>query len=90
MVSFILSKFAEKRFSKLPKNLQERFILKLKELKEHDDIFSLLKVLRDFEPATHRLRIGNYRLILELKKQTKTPVDFFVLDVGHRKDIYRK
>lgn len=74
---------------KLPKTVQQRILEKLRELKTHDDIFSVLKRLTDFEPATHRLRVGNYRLILGLQLQETEGCTFLVLDAGHRKDIYR-
>lgn len=89
MVVFIFTKQAEIAFLKLSKAIQERIISKLKELKNHNDILSMLKRLTDFEPATHRLRIGIYRIILELKKHEKNQFEFWILDVGHRKDIYR-
>ena len=89
MVTFVFTKQAEKVFLKLPKAIQKRMIFKLRELKHHDDVLSLLKRLTHFEPATHRLRIGMYRLVLELKTQTEKDFEFFVLDVGHRRDIYR-
>lgn len=74
---------------KLEKKDRERIIEKLKSLKEHPDILSILKKLVDFEPATHRLRIGSCRLILMLNKQNKSDFDFLVLDIGHRSEIYR-
>lgn len=89
MVVFIFTKQAKKAFLKLPKAIQERIISKLKELKNHNDILSALKRLSDFEPATHRLRIGAYRIILELKEQKENQFEFWILDAAHRKDIYR-
>lgn len=89
MVSFIFTKFAERKFLKLPNSTQRRIGEKLQELKGHEDIFSALKRLHHFEPATHRLRIGSYRLILELKTQSKNTAAFWILDVGDRKEIYR-
>lgn len=89
MVSFVFTKFAERKFLKLPKNIQKRILEKLETLKIHEDIFSVLKRLHHFEPATHRLRIGSYRLILELKNQSKNRTEFWMLDVGDRKEIYR-
>lgn len=89
MVTFIFTKQAEKACERIPKTVRARVIEKLKELKIHDDIFSILKRLESFKPATHRLRIGNYRIILELREQTDKDSIFRVLDVGHRKDIYR-
>ncbi len=69
--------------------MQERLLQKLKSLKSHQDIFSVLKSLHHFEPASHRLRVGEYRLILELKAQNQDTLVFWVLDVGHRRDVYR-
>lgn len=89
MTIFIFTRQAEKTFYKLPKTIQKRITSKLKELKNHDDILAVFKRLTDFEPATHRLRIGNYRVILALKKQTEINHEFWILDIGHRKDIYR-
>lgn len=89
MITFIFTKQAERAFTKLPKSVQDRCLEKLHELKTHSDIFVVLKQLTAVAPATHRLRIGNYRLILELRNRTKQGFEFWILDVGHRKDIYR-
>lgn len=84
MATFIFKKGAKKSFQKLDVNIQNTIIKKLKELKAHPNIFSVLKRMENVEPATHRLRIGNYRLVLEHKKDDI----FSILDTGHRKDIY--
>lgn len=89
MVKFVFSNNAEKIFNKIPSKVQERIVKKIKELKTHPDILSCLKRLNHFEPATHRLRIGNYRLILELKTQENENFKFLVLDFGDRKSIYK-
>lgn len=86
MNEFVFTKKAEKSFLKLPGSVQSRVVGKLKDLKNHEDIFSILKRLYHLEPATHRLRIGSYRLILEQKGQGTT---FWILDVGDRKNIYK-
>lgn len=89
MVSFVFTKYAEKQFRKLPMSVRNRIISKLKLLKEHPDIFSVVKVLNDLVPATHRLRVGSYRLILELKQQKKEQVVFWILKAQHRRDVYK-
>lgn len=89
MVSFTFTTQAEKIFKRLPKEAQQRILKKLKSYNEHQDILSVVRILYNFTPATHRLRIGNYRLILELRENTDKLVSFTVLDVGHRKDIYK-
>lgn len=88
MITFVFAKNAEKGLKKLPADVKERISNKLKELKSHNDIFSILRGLSNFEPATHRLRIGDYRLILQLIEQDECNLEFLVLDIGHRKDIY--
>ncbi|PCI24822.1 hypothetical protein COB57_03570 [Candidatus Peregrinibacteria bacterium] len=84
---FIFTKLAEKKMQKLPKHIRIRIIEKLSGLKCHDDIFSVLKRLYNFLPATHRLRIGNYRLIVQ-NISSENDGKFRILDVGHRKDVY--
>lgn len=89
MTTFIFSKYAERRFLTLQKVTQERVLKKLVGLKQHANIFAVLKKLNNLEPATHRLRIGDLRLILELKKQSQEEIYFLVLDIGDRKNIYK-
>lgn len=88
MVIFIFTKDAQKSFLKLSKESQTRIYKKLELLKTHPDIFSILRRLSHFEPATHRLRIGTYRLILKQEEEKEGSTVFRVLDVGHRRDIY--
>ena len=83
--TFIFTSFAEKKFLKLEKEIQKRIKTKLQELKHHEHLESVLKTLVDFDPATHRLRVGDYRLIL----QKKSLNEYFILDIGNRSDIYR-
>lgn len=83
--SFSFSRFAKKIFFKLEKNMQERILEKFQELKKHEHISSVLKPLINFGPATHRLRVGDYRVILQRMSET----DFLIVDIGHRRDVYR-
>jgi mRNA-degrading endonuclease RelE of RelBE toxin-antitoxin system len=84
MTSFQFSRDAQKKLEKLERSLQERILQKLASLKKENDERSI-RVLHDALPATHRLRIGEYRLILARGEKDT----FLVLDVGHRSDIYR-
>jgi len=85
MITFEFSVSAKKVFIKLELKRQERIINKLKSLKDHPNISQVLGTLTDFSPATHRLRIGSFRLILEQKSAKK----FLILDLGHRRSIYK-
>ena len=84
MATFIFTKYAEKHLHALDTKVQNRILLKLKELKKHKRITTILKPLRDVKPATHRLRIGDYRLILQQEEEET----FVVLDIGHRSKIF--
>jgi len=85
MNSFIFTKFAQKKFLKLEKTTQERIRAKMLELKNHEHLAADLKFLTHFTHATHRLRVGAYRLIL----QRVTETDFLIIDVGHSSQIYK-
>ncbi|MFA6475162.1 MAG: type II toxin-antitoxin system RelE/ParE family toxin [Patescibacteria group bacterium] len=88
MVTFVFSQWAEKRFKKLHVVQQSRIVSKLKQLKTHPDIISVLKPLHNFAPATHRLRVGDYRVILQLSHESFSTIKLIILDVGHRRDVY--
>jgi len=89
MVTFTFTKHAKKKFQQLDGFEQERIINKLKYLKNHENILTVATRLTDFKWATHRLRIGQYRLILFLEKQTPKNFEFLMIDLGHRKEIYK-
>ncbi len=91
MVVFIFSKEAKKTLQKLPIEVQERVQQKLFFFKNHPDIFSEAKPIHGRRPVTHRIRVGNYRLTLELSTaypQYVHLIVFRIADIGHRKDIY--
>lgn len=89
MVKFIFSKEGYRKFSDLEKEIKDRIILKLKNLKNHPDIFSVLVKMKESNNSTHRLRIGNYRIILFLKMQKVNNCEFIIVDLGHRREVYR-
>lgn len=89
MIKFIFSENSKKIFSNLEKDLQNRILTKLGILKTHPDIFSVLMQMKDCDSVTHRLRIGNYRLILRINEQDKNNLEFIVVDIGHRREIYK-
>lgn len=80
---FVFTKLAEKSLNKIDA-LQRDFILsKLKKIKEQKLPWDF-SLLHNFWIATHRLRIGDYRLILK-----KVFEWYIVLDVWHRREIYK-
>jgi len=85
MNEFIFSRFAEKNLNNLDKQSQQRVILKLKTLKSHPQIYTILKNVRNLYPASHRLRIGTYRILLQDLGKNK----FRIIKINHRKNIYQ-
>jgi len=84
MTSFVFTEDAKQIFLKLEASIRQRIEEKLKELRGYHDERSI-SMLHDAAPATHRLRVGDYRLILMRKDNDS----FFVIDVGHRSKIYQ-
>jgi mRNA interferase RelE/StbE len=74
---------AEKELQKLPKKPQEHLINKILNLAKHPRPFGSKK-LRGSE--YYRIRIGDYRVIYCVDDSGKSVK---ILDLGHRKDIYR-
>lgn len=88
MVQFFLTEKGKNSFDIVPPEIQLRIRKKISSLQSHPAIFKILFPVYDIAPASHRLRIGKYRLLLELKKNDKSGITFHILKVGHRKDIY--
>ena len=81
MYNFIFEKKALDCLNNLEKELKERIWNKLQQCKE--DPFRFLEHLEEIEGF--KLRVGNYRLIIDVYKATQT---LHVLKAGHRKNIY--
>ena len=85
MVSmFTFTKFADKKFRKLDVKIQIQLGKRLAQVRESGSM-TQCEPLRDYLPATHRLRPGDFRFILARDGDT----NWIVLDIGHRKEIYR-
>ncbi|PZM85621.1 MAG: hypothetical protein DLD55_06440 [candidate division SR1 bacterium] len=80
-MQFIFTHAAEKQFFQLPLPVQAAIKKKLLLVKQGGT--GALRRLVHFEPFTHRLRIGEYRLLLR-----QCPEGFEVLKLGHRSTIY--
>ncbi len=89
MNKFVFTNLAERKFKKFEPVVKDRVINKLLQLKVHVDIFFVLKRLNGFGENCFRLRVGNIRLILFLKSETKSEKVFLVADIGYRKNIYK-
>ena len=74
---------AFKQLKKLGKNDQERIIKALERIRIRPETF-ITKIIGD---PGYRLRVGNYRVIMDIEKEK---LIILVLMVGHRKNIYKK
>jgi len=74
---------ALKQLKKLQKNDQERIIKSLERIRIRPESY-ITKLIDD---PGYRLRVGEYRVILDIEKEK---LIILVLMVGHRKNIYKK
>ena len=85
-MKFIFTKYAKKQWGKLSPQDRERVGEKLVFLGASENFSAHLKKVHHLEPATHRLRVGNYRLLLECDFSLD---ESLVLKIGHRREVYR-
>ncbi|MFA5995632.1 MAG: type II toxin-antitoxin system RelE/ParE family toxin [Patescibacteria group bacterium] len=80
----IITKQAEREWKRLPKAIQARLKTKLLFFADQTNPLIFAKRLVNSEYGEYRFRIGDYRIIIDVKNDT-----MFVLKVGHRKEIYQ-
>ncbi len=80
---FIFTNIAEKSLNKIDSINRESILYKLRQIKAWKIEWDISK-LHKFWEASHRLRVGDYRLILK-----KVEDWYIVLDIWHRQSIYR-
>lgn len=76
---------AAKDLKSLNVRTQKRIVKKLKFYLNSDDPLAYAKKLSNKADANYRWRIGNYRAVFDIKKDT-----IKLLRVQHRREIYRK
>ncbi len=81
MYKLIFEKRALESLNKLEKFIKERIWNKLQLCKE--DPFRFLEHLEEIRGF--KLRVGDYRVIIDIDNQTKT---LKILKVGHRRNVY--
>jgi mRNA interferase RelE/StbE len=81
MYKLTISPKAEKHFSRLPKNLQEKIAKKLMQLEEDPFKEGMdIKKLAGTEKS-YRLRVGELRIIYQMETKLE---DIFVVDIDFR------
>lgn len=84
-MQFIFSESARRDINKLPNKFQSRLRTKLLYWQSTENPLEFATPLINYVGATHRFRVGAYRLIVLLRPDSK----ILVLRIRHRKDIYR-
>ncbi len=82
MYSIEFSQTAEKQLYKLERNVQARIISILERIR----VRPYPHVKKLVSSPHFRLRAGEYRIILDIKKDR---LIIFVIEVGHRRNIYK-
>lgn len=83
MYEIILSKSAEKFLDKLNTKEKERIILALDKLRIRPEAY----LKRLVGEKLYKFRVGDYRLITNLNKNQLL---ILIIQIGHRKNIYKK
>ena len=73
---------SRKQFIKLEKDVQERIITALERIRIRPESY-VKKLVGD---PGYRLRVGDYRVILDIQK---SELIILVIKIGHRKNIYK-
>lgn len=76
---------AEKAVKQLDRSVRKRVFDKLREIQGADDPRDFLKPMTGPLAGMFRLRVGNYRVIIDVQGERCV---ILVLDVGHRSVVY--
>jgi len=82
MYEIVFSEKAKKQFLKLEKDIKKRIITPLDRIKIRPEAY-VTKLVGD---ASYRLRVGDYRVIMDIDKGK---LIILIIKVGHRRNIYK-
>ena len=83
MLNVVFTPQGKKDLVKLPKDIQQRIIKKIKFFASVDNPLSFAKLLANLPPLTHRFRVGDYRIAFYLSENMIT-----IDRIEHRKEVY--
>lgn len=86
MYTLVFTEKAKKDLFSLDKNIIRRIIKKLEFLVLQKNPQTFADHLTDMAPATHRFRIGDYRVIVSFDSARK---EIIIYCLGHRREIYK-
>ena len=79
-----ISRAARKQLSKLDEQTRNRILSSLYKLREDPGLVDIKKIKTKTDRL--RMRVGEYRVVLSVDRGNKV---YRVIEVGHRRDIYR-
>lgn len=82
MYEIILAKRVEKFLDKLEIKDRERIVLSLEKLRIRPEAY----LTRLVGEKSYKFRVGDFRLIVDFEKNR---IIILVIDIGHRKNIYK-
>jgi mRNA interferase RelE/StbE len=86
MYTILYSPAARKDLQKLPVDIAKKIVASIKDIKENPHIH--VKKLKGYPKSPlYSLRVGVYRAIMSIDGEK---LIVFVIEVGHRSNIYRK
>ena len=87
MHEILLSKTFQKQFKTLDKSMQKRVknaLLALEENPLEPRPGADIKELKNTKPQKHRIRIGDYRIVYLIEKNTVKAIEIFLRGRGYR------
>jgi len=75
---------AAQSLDKLPSQIRNRILIKLKFYSSQNNPLDFAERLTDYEMGDWRFRVGDYRIIFDADGDK-----IIILKIGHRKDIYK-
>ena len=87
--SVVYVKSAEKKLYSLEQHTAERIAKKIEYYSKTGDPLSEAKSLSGIMKGLYRYRVGDYRIIFSIDSKATISI-LTILDIAHRKDIYRK
>ncbi len=85
MLKFEFKEKAAKEIEKLSPQMRERILKKLQFYSFQKNPLVFAEKLKDQRFGEYRFRIGDYRILFDIKKDV-----LLILKIGHRKEIYKK
>ncbi|MCL4389860.1 MAG: type II toxin-antitoxin system RelE/ParE family toxin [Patescibacteria group bacterium] len=83
MFNVVFTPHGEEDLKRLPKDIQKRVVKKVQFFAAQENPISFAKPLVNLPPATHRFRVGDYRIAFYVSSK-----QIYIDRVRHRKEVY--